>query len=195
MTQIILASSSETRKALLDRLQLDYLAISPDIDESAKPHETAEQLAQRLSYEKALKIANNHPDAIVIGSDQVAYLAESPQQFIGKPYTEQGAIAQLQQQSGKVLHFATGLSVHSLNQQFEQTCVVTFQAKFRDLSDDEIRRYVTLDQPLHCAGSFKGESLGISLFEWLKGDDYTALMGLPIIQLCSILRQLNIQIP
>ena len=101
MTQIILASSSETRKALLDRLQLDYLAISPDIDESAKPNENAEQLAQRLSFEKALKIANDYPDAIVIGSDQVAYLAESPQQFIGKPYTEQGAIAQLQQQSGK----------------------------------------------------------------------------------------------
>ena len=195
MTQIILASSSETRKALLDRLQLDYLAISPDIDESAKPNENAEQLAQRLSFEKALKIANDYPDAIVIGSDQVAYLAESPQQFIGKPYNEQGAIAQLQNQSGKVLHFATGLSVHSLNQQFEQTCVVTFQAKFRDLSDDEIRRYVTLDQPLHCAGSFKGESLGVSLFEWLKGDDYAALMGLPMIQLCSILRQLNIQIP
>nr|WP_298893320.1 nucleoside triphosphate pyrophosphatase [uncultured Acinetobacter sp.] len=195
MTQIILASSSETRKALLDRLQLDYLAISPDIDESAKPNENAEQLAQRLSFEKALKIANDYPDAIVIGSDQVAYLAESPQQLIGKPYTEQGAIAQLQQQSGKIINFATGLSVHSPNQQFEQTCVVPFQAKFRDLSDDEIRRYVTLDQPLHCAGSFKGESLGISLFEWLKGDDYTALMGLPMIQLCSVLRQLNIQIP
>ena len=195
MTQIILASSSETRKALLDRLQLDYLAISPDIDESAKPNENAEQLAQRLSFEKALKIANDYPDAIVIGSDQVAYLAESPQQLIGKPYTEQGAIAQLQQQSGKIINFATGLSVHSPNQQFEQTCVVPFQAKFRDLSDDEIRRYVTLDQPLHCAGSFKGESLGISLFEWLKGDDYTALMGLPMIQLCSILRKLDIQIP
>ncbi|MEC8886335.1 MAG: nucleoside triphosphate pyrophosphatase [Pseudomonadota bacterium] len=195
MTQIILASSSETRKALLDRLQLDYLAISPDIDESAKPNENAEQLAQRLSFEKALKIANDYPDAIVIGSDQVAYLAESPQQFIGKPYTEQGAIAQLQQQSGKIINFATGLSVQCLNQQFEQTCVVPFQAKFRDLSDDETRRYVTIDQPLHCAGSFKGESLGISLFEWLKGDDYTALMGLPMIQLCSVLRQLNIQIP
>lgn len=195
MTQIILASSSETRKALLDRLQLGYLAISPDIDESAKPHETAEQLAQRLSFEKALKIANDYPDAIVIGSDQVAYLAESPQHFIGKPYTEQNAIAQLQQQSGKVLHFATGLSVQCINQQFEHTCVVPFQAKFRVLSDDEIRRYVTLDQPLHCAGSFKGESLGISLFEWLKGDDYTALMGLPMIEMCSILRQLNIQMP
>lgn len=195
MTQIILASSSETRKALLDRLQLDYLAISPDIDESAKPNENAEQLAQRLSFEKALKIANDYPDAIVIGSDQVAYLTESPQQFIGKPYTEQGAIAQLQQQSGKIINFDTGLSVHSPNQQFEQTCVVPFQAKFRDLSDDEIQRYVTLDQPLHCAGSFKGESLGISLFEWLKGDDYTTLMGLPMIQLCSILRKLDIQIP
>lgn len=195
MTQIILASSSETRKALLDRLQLDYLAISPDIDESAKPNENAEQLAQRLSFEKALKIANDYPDAIVIGSDQVAWREHAPHDFIGKPYTEQNAIAQLQNQSGKVLHFATGLSVQCLNQQFEQTCVVPFQAKFRELSNDEIQRYVTLDQPLHCAGSFKGESLGISLFEWLKGDDYTALMGLPMIQLCSILRQLDIQIP
>lgn len=195
MTQIILASSSETRKALLNRLHLDYLAISPEIDESAKPHESAEQLAQRLSFEKALKVANDYPDAIVIGSDQVAYLAQSPQQFIGKPYTKENAIAQLQNQSGKVLHFATGLSVQCINQQFEHTCIVPFQAKFRDLSNDEIQRYVTIDQPLHCAGSFKGESLGISLFEWLKGDDYTALMGLPIIQLCAVLRQLGVRAP
>ena len=195
MTQIILASSSETRKALLDRLQLDYLAISPDIDESAKPNENAEQLAQRLSFEKALKIANDYPDAIVIGSDQVAYLTESPQQFIGKPYTEQGAIAQLQQQSGKVLHFATGLSVQCINQQFEHTCVVPFQAKFRELSNNEIQRYVSLDQPLHCAGSFKCESLGISLFEKMHGDDQTTLMGLPMIQLCKILREFGLSVP
>ena len=195
MTQIILASSSSTRKELMDRLNLDYLAISPDIDESAIPDETADQLAQRLSIEKSEIIAKQHPDAIVIGSDQVAWCEDDPFNFIGKPYTVEGAIAQLKNQSGKVVCFSTGLSVqqHSKNIAFNQ--VVHFKVKFRDLTKAEIERYVAFDQPLYCAGSFKCESLGLSLFEWTQGEDFTALMGLPLIQLCGFLRQFAVQTP
>lgn len=193
--QIILASSSVTRRLLLDRLGIPYTAISPDIDESAKANETAEQLAYRLSFEKAQVIAQQYPDAIVIGSDQVAWLAEQPQQFIGKPYTEHAAIQQLQRQSGKILNFSTGVSVQCLSQNNQQTTTVAFQVQFRQLSDEEIQRYVQADQPLHCAGGFKCESLGMTLFEWTKGDDYTALMGLPIIYLCQFLRDFELTLP
>ncbi|KAA8734994.1 septum formation protein Maf [Acinetobacter qingfengensis] len=192
---IILASSSATRKTLLDRLQLDYLSISPDIDETPLPYETAQQLALRLSIEKAQRIAQQHPDAIVIGSDQVAYCANSPQHFIGKPDSIENAINQLQQQSGKIIHFSTGLSVQCINQNIHYQTVVPFQVQFRQLSKAEIQRYIELDQPLHCAGSFNCESLGLTLFEWMYGDDYTALMGLPVIQLCHYLRKLNILLP
>ncbi|OUY08226.1 Maf family protein [Acinetobacter populi] len=193
--QIILASSSVTRKALMDRLNLNYLTISPDIDECAQAGETAQQLAYRLSIEKASVIATQYPDAIVISSDQVAWLAESPTELIGKPYTEQAAIQQLQRQSGKVLNFSTGVSVQCLAKNYRQTSVIPFQVKFRRLSNHEIQRYIQFDQPLHCAGSFKCESLGMTLFESMYGDDYTALMGLPLIQLCQYLRELEVPLP
>lgn len=193
--QIILASSSSTRRDLMDRLNIQYQAISPDIDESAKPNETADQLALRLSIEKSKIIAKQYPDAIVIGSDQVAWLAHAPTQFIGKPYTKAAAIAQLQAQSGQVLNFSTGLSVQCLTENISLNHVVHFKVKFRDLNLEEIQRYVEFEQPLHCAGSFKCESLGMTLFKTMQGDDYTALMGLPLIQLCQDLRQFGIQLP
>lgn len=192
---IILASSSSTRKDLMNRLNLSYVAISPDIDESAQANENADQLALRLSIEKANIIALQNPDAIVIGSDQVAWLKDAPLQFIGKPYTEAAAIAQLQTQSGQVLNFSTGLSVQCLAKNIALNHVVNFKVKFRNLSLAEIERYVAFEQPLHCAGSFKCESLGLSLFEAMQGDDFTALMGLPLIQLCQDLRQFGIQLP
>ncbi|QHH94914.1 septum formation protein Maf [Acinetobacter gyllenbergii] len=193
--ELILASSSQTRKDLMDRLRLDYRCISPDIDESATGEIHADDLAKRLAYEKARVIAEQHPNAIVIGSDQVAWREHAPYDFIGKPLSVENAIQQLQANSGQTVFFSTALSVQHLQSGFEHTLVEHYQVKFRQLTLPEIERYVEIDQPLHCAGSFKCESLGISLFEKMMGDDQTTLMGLPMIQLCKILRQFGISAP
>ncbi|MDM1280735.1 septum formation protein Maf [Acinetobacter indicus] len=192
---IILASSSQTRKELMDRLKLDYQCMTPDIDESPQGENHADDLAKRLAFEKAQSIAEQYPKAIVIGSDQVAWREGAPDIFIGKPLSPEKAIRQLQANSDKIVYFSTALSVQQKSSGFEQTLVEHYKVKFRKLSLDEIERYVALEQPLHCAGSFKCESLGISLFEQMIGQDQTTLMGMPMIQLCQILRQLNLQIP
>lgn len=193
--QLILASGSQTRKDLMDRLRFDYHCISPDIDESADGELHADDLARRLAHEKARVIAEQHPNAIVIGSDQVAWREHAPYDFIGKPLNVENAIQQLQANSGRTVFFSTALSVQHLQSGFERTLVEHYQVKFRQLTLPEIERYIKIDQPLHCAGSFKCESLGISLFEKMVGDDQTTLMGLPMIQLCKILRQFEISIP
>ncbi|ENX43237.1 Maf family protein [Acinetobacter sp. NIPH 2100] len=193
--ELILASSSQTRKDLMNRLSLDYRCISPDIDESATGELHADDLAKRLAQEKARVIAEQHPDAIVIGSDQVAWREHAPYDFIGKPLSVENAIQQLQANSGQTVFFSTALSVQHLQSGFETTLVEHYQVKFRQLKLAEIERYIEIDQPLHCAGSFKCESLGISLFEKTLGDDQTTLMGLPMIQLCKILRQFEISVP
>ena len=193
--ELILASSSQTRKDLMDRLRLNYRCISPDIDESAMGELHADDLAKRLAYEKARVIAEQNPNAIVIGSDQVAWREHAPYDFIGKPLSVENAIQQLQENSGKIVFFSTALSVQHLRSGFERTLVEHYQVKFRQLTLAEIERYIEIDQPLHCAGSFKCESLGISLFEKMVGDDQTTLMGLPMIQLCKILRQFGINVP
>ena len=192
---IILASSSQTRKELMDRLKLDYQCMTPDIDESPQGESHADDLAKRLAFEKAQSIAEQYPEAIVIGSDQVAWREGAPDIFIGKPLSPEKAIRQLQANSDKIVYFSTALSVQQKSSGFEQTLVEHYKVKFRKLSLDEIERYVALEQPLHCAGSFKCESLGISLFEQMIGQDQTTLIGMPMIQLCQILRQLNLQIP
>jgi MAF protein len=193
--ELILASSSQTRKDLMDRLRLDYRCISPDIDESAIGELHADDLAKRLAYEKAHVIAEQNPNAIVIGSDQVAWREHAPYDFIGKPLSVENAIQQLQENSGKIVFFSTALSVQHLQSGFERTLVEHYQVKFRQLTLAEIERYIEIDQPLHCAGSFKCESLGINLFEKMVGDDQTTLMGLPMIQLCKILRAFELKIP
>lgn len=193
--ELILASSSQTRKDLMDRLRLDYRCISPDIDESAKDELHADDLAKRLAYEKAKVISQQHPNAIVIGSDQVAWREHTPSDFIGKPLSIENAIQQLQLNSGKTVFFTTALSVQHLDSGFETTLVEHYQVKFRELTLNEIKRYIEIDQPLNCAGSFKCESLGISLFKKMIGNDQTTLMGLPMIQLCKILRELRINVP
>lgn len=193
--ELILASSSQTRKDLMDRLRLNYRCISPDIDESATGELHADDLAKRLAYEKARVIAEQYPDAIVIGSDQVAWREHAPYDFIGKPLSIENAIQQLQANSGQTVFFSTALSVQHLQSGFETTLVEHYQVKFRELTLAEIERYIEIDQPLHCAGSFKCESLGISLFEKMVGDDQTTLMGLPMIQLCKILREFGINAP
>lgn len=194
-TQIILASSSQTRKDLMNRLRLDYQCISPDIDESPRGERHADHLAKRLAFEKAQVISQDHPNAIVIGSDQVAWREHTPQDFIGKPLTVENAIQQLQLNSGKNVYFSTALSVQHLASGFEQTLVEHYHVKFRELTLEEIQRYVELDDPLYCAGSFKCESLGITLFEQMIGKDQTTLMGMPMIQLCQILRALDLKLP
>ena len=193
--ELILASSSQTRKDLMDRLRLDYRCISPDIDESAMGELHADDLAKRLAFRKARVIAELNLNAIIIGSDQVAWREHAPYDFIGKPLSVENAIQQLQENSGKIVFFSTALSVQHLRSGFERTLVEHYQVKFRQLTLAEIERYIEIDQPLHCAGSFKCESLGISLFEKMVGDDQTTLMGLPMIQLCKILRQFGINVP
>ncbi len=193
--ELILASSSQTRKDLMDRLRLNYRCISPDIDESAMGELHADDLAKRLAFQKARVIAEQNPNAIVIGSDQVAWREHAPYDFIGKPLTVENAIQQLQANSGNTVFFSTALSVQHAASDFEITLVEHYQVKFRQLSLAEIKRYIAVDQPLHCAGSFKCESLGISLFEKMVGNDQTTLMGLPMIQLCKILRQFGVNVP
>ena len=192
---IILASSSQTRKDLMNRLGVVYECISPQIDESPQCELHADDLAKRLAFEKAKVISEQHPNAIVIGSDQVAWREGAPDIFIGKPLTFESAIKQLQANSDHFVYFSTALSVQQQSTGFEQTIIEHYKVKFRKLDLGEIERYVERDQPLHCAGSFKCESLGISLFEQMIGQDQTTLMGMPMIQLCKILRKLNLQLP
>lgn len=192
---IILASSSQTRKDLMDRLLLDYQAIAPEIDERPQGKTHADDLARRLAFEKAQAVSQLHPNAIVIGSDQVAWREHAPHVFIGKPLTTENAIRQLQANSNKIVYFSIALSVQQQSSGFERTLVEHYQVKFRDLSHAEIERYVVLEQPLYCAGSFKCEGLGISLFEHMMGQDQTTLMGMPMIQLCHILRELKVLVP
>ena len=192
---IILASSSQTRKDLMNRLRIDYQCMVPDIDESPRGEDHADELAKRLAFEKAKTIAEQYPEAIVIGSDQVAWREGAPDIFIGKPLTVEKAIKQLQANSDKIVYFSTALSVQQQSTGFEKTLVEHYKVKFRKLGHAEIERYIEVDQPLMCAGSFKCESLGISLFEQMTGQDQTTLMGMPMIQLCHILRQLNVLVP
>ena len=194
-SEIILASSSQTRKDLMNRLRLDYRCVVPDIDESPRGESHADDLAKRLAFEKAHVIASQNPEAIVIGSDQVAWREGAPDIFIGKPLTIEKAIKQLQANSDKILYFSTALSVQQKSIGFEHTLVEHYKVKFRKLGLTEIERYVELEQPFMCAGSFKCESLGISLFEQMIGNDQTTLMGMPMIQLCQILRSLDLNLP
>lgn len=188
MTELILASSSPYRRALLERLGLPFEALSPDIDETRHPGEAAEALVVRLAAAKAAKIAPARPNAVIIASDQVA-MANGPQDdaILGKPGDRAGATAQLTRLSGLRARFLTSLCVRQPNgsQQLE---VETTDVHFRTLSDREIARYVDRDAPFDCAGAFRSEGLGIALFKRIDGNDPNALVGLPLIRLCRMLR-------
>ncbi len=192
--QIILASSSTYRKELLQRLQLPFLAIAPDIDESPLNHEAPEQTALRLAQQKAEAIAMSYPDAIIIGSDQVATLDGLQ---IGKPGDHARALQQLQMMRGREVIFHTALCVLSKSAKTTETilqiknCQTT--VRFRNLSDTELDAYLRIEQPYDCAGSAKNEGLGIAILEAIHSDDPTALTGLPLITLTSMLRKLGIQ--
>jgi len=189
---LILASSSPYRAELLDRLKLEYTAISPDIDESQHEQESPRDYVQRLSQEKAAEVAKTHAKAMIIGSDQCAV---HDGEILTKPGSIENAEAQLTRFSGSAVQFLTGLCLLDAANNKLQLDVVTFNVHFRTLTNTEIKRYIELEMPLDCAGSFKSEGLGVTLFERLQGDDPTALVGLPLIRLCSFLRAAGIELP
>lgn len=192
MSTLILASGSRYRARLLGRLGLPFSARSPDIDESPRPGETPRDLAERLSREKALAVAAGLREGLVIGSDQVA---DCDGRLLGKPGTVEAACAQLRQASGRTVTFWTGLALADAATGSVQATVVRCDVDFRDLSDEEIARYVAAEQPLDCAGSFKSEGLGTVLFRRLVTDDPTSLVGLPLIALAGMLRAHGIALP
>jgi len=182
--QLVLASSSPYRKELLQRLHLPFECNSPDINETPFPSETAEQLVKRLSLEKAQKVAEQFPNSLIIGSDQAAVLEG---RVLGKPGSAKKALAQLRDANGKTLQFMTGLCLLNSQTGSYQLDMVSFEVQFRALSDEALKRYIEVDMPLDCAGSFKWEQLGIALFSKMTGDDVTALQGLPLIRLIDML--------
>lgn len=192
MTRLILASSSRYRRELLQRLSLPFESISPEIDETPHPGERAEAVARRLALEKAQAIGALHPDALVIGSDQTATIDGS--QIIGKPGNHERAVLQLRAASGRTLTFHTGLCLWQQGQPPLLDCIATF-VRFRTLHDDEIERYLRAEQPYDCAGAAKSEGLGVSLLESQDGSDPTALIGLPLIRLCALLRERGVVLP
>ncbi len=189
---LILASSSPFRRQLMQRLQLPFKSVTPAVDETPQTNENPLSLVARLSRDKARAGARMHPEAVVIGSDQVAVCAG---QILGKPGTDERARQQLEILSGREVCFHTGLCVIHGPDGRQHECVVDTRVKVRELGTDEITRYVAADQPLGCAGSFRCESLGITLFEWIRSDDPTALIGLPLIRLAAYLREENFRLP
>ncbi|WKV82924.1 Maf-like protein [Pseudomonas sp. B24_DOA] len=192
MLPLLLASSSTYRRELLARLHLPFVCGSPDIDESHRPGESAIDLVKRLAEEKARALADSHSAHLIIGSDQVAVLGE---QIIGKPHTFEKARAQLMAASGASVTFLTGLAL--LNSQTGQCQVdcVPFTVHMRQLDQARIERYLRIEQPYDCAGSFKAEGLGVSLFQSTEGPDATSLIGLPLIRLIDMLLVEGVQIP
>jgi len=193
---LILASSSPFRKALLSKLDVDFSTFSPDIDESRKDNETPEQLVYRLSQEKANEVAKTQ-SGLIIASDQVATLEDGlgkNDAILGKPHTHDNAVKQLQESSGNVVTFLTGLTLLNTNNNNIQTIVEKYQVKFKALTTDQIQAYLIKETPYNCAGSFKSEAFGISLFERMIGDDPNSLIGLPLIQLIKMLNNEGIDI-
>ena len=189
MTQLVLASTSSFRQALLNKLGLPFITAAPETDETPLPGESAPQLVERLAQAKARALADRYPHSWIIGSDQVCVLAG---EITGKPHTEENARAQLRAASGKAITFYTGLALYCAKENRMFSLYETFRVHFRPLSEAEINAYVTIEQPLQCAGSFKSEGLGITLFDRLEGHDPNTLVGLPLIALCNLLRGVGI---
>lgn len=182
---LVLASTSRYRRELLSRLRLPFDVVAPAVDETPRAGEAPAELAVRLAREKAREVAARHPHAVVIGSDQVADLDGEP---IGKPGTHERASAQLRRMSGRIVVFQTAVAVVCAAGGFEQALLAPVRVHFRRLGDDEIERYLLAEQPYDCAGSAKSESLGIALLAAIDSDDPTALVGLPLIRTCDLLR-------
>lgn len=191
MKQLILGSSSPFRAELLAKLHLPFTTASPDIDETALQGETPEELVLCLSESKAKAIAEKYPGLLIIGSDQVAVLDSI---ILGKPGTHENAMNQLRQASGKTVSFVTGLCLYDSDTGSIQNCVDYFSVEFKPLSDNQIDFYLKTEQPYQCAGSFKSEGFGISLFNRLIGDDPNTLIGLPLIKLIAMLKAEGIDV-
>jgi septum formation protein len=189
---LVLGSTSRYRRELLGRLGLPFDVAAPDVDESPLAGERPEPLARRLAVAKARAVARRHPGAIVIGSDQVADLDGEP---LGKPGDHANALAQLRRMSGRRVVFQTAVAVICEDLNFEALELAAVVVRFRTLDDAEIERYLRLEQPYDCAGSAKSEGLGIALLEAIESDDPTALVGLPLIRTCRMLRAAGMRVP
>ena len=192
MPRLILGSTSRYRRELLSRLHIPFDVIAPEVDETPMPGEAPGALACRLALAKARAVAAQHPDAVVIGSDQVADLNGQP---LGKPGDHARATLQLRAMRGQTVVFHTALAVVHAARGFSQGSVVPVRVRFRALDDAEIERYLRAEQPYDCAGSAKSEGLGIALLDAITSDDPTALIGLPLIETCRLLRAAGIAIP
>lgn len=182
---LLLGSSSRYRRLLLERIGLPFTTASPNIDESRMRDEAPAELVQRLAQQKAQALVDQHPNHLIIGSDQVAVLGD---EVLGKPGTVPAAEAQLARLSGQRVHFLTGLSLLNSRSGALQTHMDTTEVAFRTLPVAEIKAYVEHEQPLDCAGSFKSEGLGVALFKHIQTQDPAALIGLPLVLLCEMLR-------
>jgi septum formation protein len=192
MPQLVLASTSPYRRDLLGRFQIPFEACAPATDETPLQDESPAQTAERLSIAKAQAVTSRFPSALIIGSDQVAYCGR---QRFSKPGTRDKARIQLRDLSGKIVVFHTGVCL--LNSATGRSHVrgIATEVRFRELSDAEIERYLDKEDALNCAGSARSEALGISLLEWMRSDDPTALVGLPLIALAEMLRAEGIALP
>ena len=188
---LILGSTSRYRKELLARLRIPFETAAPDVDETPYSNESPKDLALRLALAKARAVALKHPEAVLIGSDQVADLEGTP---LGKPGNHANAILQLQRMRGKTVIFQTALSVVCIATGYERTDLAEVKVKFRDLSDAEIETYLRAEEPYDCAGSAKSEGLGIALLDAIDNDDPTALIGLPLIRTCQMLREAGVKL-
>lgn len=192
MREIVLASTSPYRAQLLERLRLPFTTARPEVDETRATDEGPAALVQRLAEAKARAVAYAHPEALIIGSDQSA---SHQGHILGKPGNPERAREQLAALSGGAVTFHTGLCLLDATSGQARVEDVEYTVTFRQLADPEIRAYVALDDPVDCAGSFKSEGLGVSLFERMEGSDPTALVGLPLIRLCHWLREAGIAVP
>ena len=188
---VVLGSTSVYRRELMARLRIPFDVAAPDVDETPQPGETPQALAGRLALAKARAVAARYPQAAVIGSDQVADLGGEP---LDKPGTHARAVQQLQRMRGHIVVFQTAVAVVCLDSGFEQCDIAPVRVRFRDLSDDEIEAYLRAETPYDCAGSAKSEGLGITLLESIDNDDPTALVGLPLIRTCRMLRAAGVRL-
>ena len=189
---LVLASTSPFRRELLQRLGVSFETLAPDVDETRREGESPDTLVQRLSEAKARAGKSQYPDALIIGSDQVAVCGD---EVLGKPGNHETACAQLRRLAGQRVSFLTGLCLYDAASDHVLVDLVPYQVVFRRLTDQQIDRYLKSEQPYNCAGSFKSEGLGISLFESMHGEDPNALIGLPLIRLTSWLNTSGIDIP
>jgi MAF protein len=191
MARLVLGSSSPYRKALLEKLDLSFDCDSPDIDETPLKDEQPKDMVARLAKAKAQAIAQRHPQSIIIASDQCATLDGH---IIGKPGNHEGAIEQLKNASGRTMTFYTSLCVFNAGTNQYKETVEPFYVYFKELTDGQIENYLKKEEPYNCAGSFKSEGLGISLFERLEGNDPNTLIGLPLIQLIKMLDEFGVHV-